>query len=228
MVIRGGLLESSFNYGNGAVMSMANDYTDANISTGSSASYQSVGGIVGEQTTGTITNVYATGTVDVASNSSTAAGGIAGRIGGGTTTNAFSAVAITGSATSQGAVYGTSGGASTNTYFDEYLAGLSACSGDAGISCTAENVSNSNPSYFYSSRNNGPFGPGTLTVHGQLPQPIRCCKIKHLSPLPQLFPITETLTTTAQLIHMSQTYLISLTLLGSGPMFLSLVAMVVC
>jgi hypothetical protein len=147
----------------GSIYSLSNDHATPTIILNSGDGYLEVGGLVGANTAHAITNSYSAGSI---TNSGTitnsVVGGFAGIFGSSATIqNSFSATSVngsyTGSGDTAGAVYGTSGGINTNMYFDESRATLSGCSGDSQTSCTAVNVSNANPSYFFNNKTNAPL-----------------------------------------------------------------------
>lgn len=144
-------------YDNVGTYSLSNDYAAASITLTSGSSYQVVGGLIGAHQGGTITDSYSAGSITSNSTSFTNVGGFAGGFDGASIQNSFSATAVNGNATVIGAVYGYSGGTNTNMYFDESRATRSNCSGDSQTVCTAVNVSNASPAYFYNNKTDAPF-----------------------------------------------------------------------
>lgn len=138
--------------------SISNSYAAANITLASTSSLQSASEIVGGSFAGTLTNVYGAGTLTdhAASGSFNSIGALIATASGSTITNSFAATPVSGSNT-VGALFGSSSITVTNTYFDQTVAGTSSCAGSGTATCTAANISNANPTYFFNNTVNHPL-----------------------------------------------------------------------
>lgn len=140
---------------------LSNSYSTGSINESGSDVYVNLGGLIGTTQAGAVvSNVYSSGTINnVSSAINEDDGGLIGYAYLGSVSNAFSA-----SPENNTANAGTIAGDSTSNvtysgiYYDQTATTLSSCSGagSASVSCTAENVSGANPSYFFNS-NNAPF-----------------------------------------------------------------------
>ncbi len=158
-----GTLTSTSSY-LGGLVAISNNSTNLSISDSYSAGtfsgglYQ--GGLIGLLYNGSVSYSYTsasltTGTTDYQ-------GGLVAFLGtgGGTglITDSFSAATLNGSPTfSKGGITGYENGTANTTYFDQYLAGTSQCTGGGLLSCTAVNSGNSSPNYFKNNSTNMPM-----------------------------------------------------------------------
>lgn len=142
---------------------VGNSYRDSdsdNYAAAAVSGTNEVGGFVGYGSESDYATSYTAGSVS----GTTDVGGFVGYEGLTGTNDSFAAAAVSGT-TNVGGLIGHSvavGGDSSDSYFDASRTGQSNCVGlDEGIvyhtSCTAVNVANAQPNYFYDNTANGPF-----------------------------------------------------------------------
>lgn len=146
--------------------SISNSYFTGTLT----ANSLNAGGLAGRMLTGTITDSYSAGTINM--NGQTPVGGLVGMVADGSIANSFAASRMTGSPTGNGAVFGTFDNPSsrTNLHFDQYLANnldtnTLPCVGtdQSSGNCTARNVNNAAPSYFANNTTNAPLDTWSFT-----------------------------------------------------------------
>ncbi len=121
-----------------------------------------VGGVVGGHDAGTIQRTYSAAVMHI-NGADMYTGGIDGGGFGGTVQNSFSAASFTDTTSSSGAMFGVGNGTSTNNYFDQTVAGLSACTANGSAACTGVNVASASPNYFKNNATNAPLNTWDFT-----------------------------------------------------------------
>ena len=125
------------------------------------AASSQIGGIIGASSgsagsNGELLRDYSNMTIQTTGQ--TDVGGLEGSFVLGSVLDSFSASTFVGSGTNIGGAFGYGNSSpSTNNYFDAFIAGTTSCSGNGSTTCTAENISNADPTYFKDTNNSGPF-----------------------------------------------------------------------